>query len=126
MLRVVFFIILYISFCYAQQCSTIRCPSVFGPCNTCTMFRDQVVALTRQICGPYTKAKCNRIFGGAGGLSGDGCNSISCGLNGIVSTKRSCKVYDHKQCIEMHGVAGWACGSSTCFCTPCGIGFINH
>lgn len=126
MLRVVFFIILYISFCYAQQCSTFPCSSAFGACNTCTRSHNQVVALTRRICGLYTRAKCAHILGGMSGLSDDGCNLISCGVNGIVSTKRSCKVYDHKQCIETHDVAGWPCGSSTCFCTPCGIGFAKH
>ena len=105
------------------RCTTFQCPPRFGECNKCTKFNDRIVALTRRVCGSYSLQKCKAIYNGPSGLCDDGCNSCSCGAAGITSTLMACPSYSMDECLTDHPGGEWKCSTSTCTCTPCGLGF---
>lgn len=109
----------------AQCCQSVPCPEAIGDCNKCVMANGKVVALTRNICGEYTKEKCIAVFNGnEGGLDDDGCNTCKCNDKGRPTcTLMGCPAYDKERCIKENGGPTWDCDGSTCHCTDCGLGF---
>ncbi|RDA85177.1 hypothetical protein CP532_2398 [Ophiocordyceps camponoti-leonardi (nom. inval.)] len=93
------------------SCSTTTpCPDSYGSCNKCVEHSGRVVALTRNVCGEYTREKCLRIYGEGSGLCDDGCNTCICAARGIASTRKGCLGgYDFQRCVKGHGSGLWDC-----------------
>lgn len=117
---IVLFVPLLVTICNAQ---TFPCPAELGACNQCINYSGLTVAVSRNICGSYSRSKCKQIYNGTVGLCADGCNTCTCGGKRVVSIKIACPPYNHIDCTASHG-ANWACSNgSMCYCTPRGVAF---